>query len=72
MESGAVRWSSERHDLCADAAVEVRTRYLTEQWAHGYEVAEVLPDGYRVRRRGSREVLAEVFTAADLRPQGDR
>jgi len=72
MESGVFGWSSKRPDVLAGATVEVRTRYLAGQWAHGYEVVEVLPDGYRVRRRGSQEVLADVFTAADLRPDGDR
>jgi hypothetical protein len=52
----------------AGANVEVRTRYLDGQWAHGYEIAEILPSGYRVRRRGTGEVLSEVFRAADVRP----
>jgi len=72
MENGAFGWSTEGRDVFAGSAVEVRTRYLAGQWAHGYEVAEVLPDGCRVRRRGSQEVLADVFTAADLRPYSDR
>jgi len=71
MESGAFALSAEGRNVLAGATVEVRTRYLVGQWAHGYEVAEVLPDGYRVRRRGSQEVLAEVFAAADLRPDGE-
>jgi ferredoxin len=51
---------------------EVRTRFLAGQWAHGYEIAEALPDGYRIRRSGSQEVLPEVFVAADVRPEGAR
>jgi hypothetical protein len=31
-------------------------------------VAETLPKGYRIRRCGSKEVLSEVFTDADVRP----
>ena len=54
------------------STVEVRTRYLAGQWAHGYEIAEVLPAGYRIRRRGSQEVLSEVFVDADVRPEDDR
>jgi len=72
MESGAFGWSAKHQDVLAGVTVEVRTRYLAGQWAHGYEVAEVLPDGYRVRRRGSQEVLAEVFPAGDVRPEGNR
>jgi hypothetical protein len=50
--------------------VEVRTRYQAGQWAHGYEVAEVLEGGYRVSRRGSQEVLPDVFESADVRLRG--
>jgi hypothetical protein len=52
--------------------VEVRTRYQAEQWARGYAVAEVLPGGVRVRRRGSGEILADVFGLRDVRSSGDR
>ncbi len=48
-------------------AVEVRTRYLNEQWARGFAVAEILPDGVRVRRCGSGEILSEVFNNRDVR-----
>jgi hypothetical protein len=53
-------------------AVEVRTRYLSEHWAPGYAVAEVVPGGVRVRRCGSGEVLGEVFSSRDVRPRGER
>jgi hypothetical protein len=52
--------------------VEVRTKYQAEQWARGYAIAEVLPDGVRVSRGGSGEVLAEVFSSTDVRTSGDR
>ncbi len=61
-----------RQRVPAGATVEVRTRYLDEQWAHGYEIAEVPPGGYRVRRGGSQEVLSEVFEVTDVRADGDR
>ena len=61
----------ERPRVPAGASVEVRTRYLRGQWAQGYEVAEVLPTGYRIRRRGSQEVLPDVFSIADVRSYGD-
>jgi len=63
-------WSVGAQGEPAGATVEVRTRYLPGQWAHGYEVAEVLSGGYRIRRRGSQEVLSEVFSASDVRPDG--
>ena len=51
--------------------VEVRTRYQAGQWAHGYEVAEALEGGYRVFRRGSQEILPDVFEPADVRLDGN-
>jgi len=69
MSVGAIDWAADHDPARVGASVEVRTRYLSGQWAHGYEIAEVLPRGYRIRRLGSREVLAEVFDAADLRPE---
>jgi hypothetical protein len=51
--------------------VEVRTRYQAGQWAH-YEIAEVLEGGYRVFRRGSQEVLPDVFGPSDVRLDGDQ
>ena len=63
--------SMEHQGVLAGAIVAVRTRYLDEQWAHGYEIAEVLPSGYRVRRRGSQEVLSDVFGVVDIRADGE-
>lgn len=54
----------------AGALVEVRTRYQAGQWAHGYQVAEVVDGGFRIMRRGSWEVLPEVFGPADVRRDG--
>lgn len=61
----------ERPRVPAGVSVEVRTRYMRGQWAQGYEVAEVLPTGYRILRRGSQEVLPDVFSIADVRSYGD-
>jgi len=71
MENNTVGWIVGRQGEPAGATVEVRTQYLAGQWAHGYEVAEVLPGGYRIRRRGTQEVLSEVFRAADVRRDGN-
>ena len=62
----------EHQVVLAGAIVAVRTRYLDGQWAQGYEIAEILPSGYRVRRRGSQEVLFDVFRDVDIRADGDR
>jgi cold shock CspA family protein len=51
--------------------VEVRTRYQQGQWASGYEIAQVVPLGYRVRRSGTPDTLPEVFVPADVRNASD-
>ena len=51
--------------------VEVRTQYLPGQWAAGYEVAEVVQAGYRIRCKGSQNVLSEVFRFDDVRLESD-
>ena len=61
----------ESQGVLAGDNVEVRTRY-TGRWAHGYEIAEVLEAGYRIFRRGSQEVLPDIFGSADVRLDGDQ
>lgn len=51
--------------------VEVRTRYQQGQWASGYEIAQVVDSGYRIRRPGSLEVLPEIVVPIDVRRAGD-
>jgi hypothetical protein len=52
--------------------VEVRTQYQTGQWAHGNEIVDIVLGGYRGCRRGSRELLPEVFEPDDVRLDGDQ
>lgn len=59
----------EEHDLAS--RVEVRTRYQPGQWASGYEIAQIVDSGYRVRRPGVREVLPEIVVPTDVRRAGD-
>jgi hypothetical protein len=72
MEQGSVESAAPRRGVLAGDNVEVRTRYQTGQWAQGYEVAEVLEGGYRVLRRGSHEIIPEVFGSADVRLDSDQ
>ena len=58
-----------RHEV--GSRVEVRTRYQEGQWAGGYEIAEVVELGYRVRCPGSRETHPAVFVPTDVRDAGD-
>ncbi len=53
------------------SSVEVRTRYKRGQWAGGYEIAEVVELGYRIRRPGSLDTLPGLFEAADVRRASD-
>jgi hypothetical protein len=48
--------------------VDVRSRYVGA-WSHGFEVAEALGDGYRVKRLSDDTVLPDVFSADDIRPE---
>ena len=58
-----------RHQVAS--SVEVRTRYLPGQWADGYEIAQVVELGYRIRRPGSLDTLPDIFVPADVRRAGD-
>jgi hypothetical protein len=71
MEQASSDSATKPTEIRAGDVVEVRTRYQAEQWARGYAIAEVLPGGVRVSRRGSGEILAEVFSSTDVRRSGD-
>ena len=46
--------------------VELHTTF-TDAWSSGFEVAEVVPGGYLVRRRSDGSLLPVVVTETDLR-----
>ena len=48
--------------------VEVRSRF-DDSWARGFEVAEVLADGYRLRRLSDLSVLPVEFSFDDVRKE---
>ncbi len=48
--------------------VEVRRRF-DGKWSRGFEVKEVLPDGYRVVRLSDSSVLPVVFDPDDVRKE---
>ena len=54
--------------LTAGTAVDVRSRYVGA-WSSGFEVAEPVRDGYRIRRVSDGSVLPDVFTDDDVRAQ---
>jgi hypothetical protein len=60
--------ATSRDRLAAGTAVDVRSRYVGA-WSSGFEVAEPVNDGYRVRRLSDGSVLPDVFTNEDVRAQ---
>ena len=66
---GAIAPTQPRHPVAS--RVEVRTRYERGQWAVGYEIAQVVELGYRIRRPGSLDTLPDIFVPADVRRAGD-
>jgi hypothetical protein len=63
----AVMSNEERVATLVGTPVEVHTRFQLGMWAPGFAIAEVLPDGYRLRRLSDGDVLREVFPSADVR-----
>jgi hypothetical protein len=60
--------ATSRDMLAPGTTVDVRNRYVGA-WSSGFEVAEPLQDGYRVRRLSDGSVLPDVFTNDDVRAQ---
>jgi hypothetical protein len=50
--------------------VEVHTKY-NDSWVSGFEVAEVVEGGYRVRRTSDGTLLPNLTSEADVRPASD-
>ena len=48
--------------------VDVRNRFVGA-WSHGFEIAEQVDEGYRVRRLSDGTVLPDVFPADDIRAE---
>jgi hypothetical protein len=47
--------------------VEVHTKF-DDSWSTGFEIAEVVTEGYKVRRQSDGSLLPGVTGEADLRP----
>jgi hypothetical protein len=48
--------------------VDVRNRFVGS-WSHGFEIAERVAGGYRIRRLSDNSVLPDVFPNEDVRPE---
>jgi len=65
-------WGSQVADaLEVGDRVEVRRRF-DAQWARGFEIVELTPNGYRVRRESDGEILPVEFNDEDVRPAHKR
>ncbi len=47
--------------------VDVHTQF-SDSWVRGFEIAEVIPEGYRVRRKSDGSLLPDFTSESDLRP----
>lgn len=47
--------------------VDVHTRYEPGRWTSGFNIAEVRPDGYLIRRASDGAVLSETIRPDELR-----
>jgi hypothetical protein len=54
--------------LAVGTPVDVRSRYVGA-WSRGFEVAESVKQGYRVRRLSDGSILPDVFASEDVRAQ---
>jgi hypothetical protein len=56
-----------RDELRVGTRVDVHTRYEVGRWAPGFTIAEVRPNGYRIRRASDGAVLSETIRAEEIR-----
>jgi hypothetical protein len=56
-----------RGTLRVGTRVDVHTRYEVGRWAPGFTIAEVRPDGYRIRRASDGAILGETIRAEEIR-----
>jgi hypothetical protein len=69
--TGVTMVESTERALSEGTHVEVRNRF-DSQWTRGFVVAEVLPDGYRIRRSADAQALPTTFTADEVRREHRR
>ena len=67
-DPGVTATSPELEALSPGRHVEVRNRF-TGTWSRGFDIAEVVPGGYRIRRLSDGSVLPTLFAREDIRPR---
>lgn len=70
-EAGRQGQSAEAHDEAAGSGLSVGTvvcvwNYYLQKWSAGFEVAEALPLGYRLRRLSDGQLVDHVFTGEEV------
>ncbi|HEX4538949.1 MAG TPA: hypothetical protein VH112_01800 [Acidimicrobiales bacterium] len=70
-DPGVSAASPDLESLGPGRRVEVRNRF-TGTWSRGFDIAEVLPGGYRIRRLSDGSVLPTLFLREDVRPRPPR
>jgi hypothetical protein len=70
MTNGLMDVATEMPDtyLAEGTPVDVRNRFVGT-WSHGFEVAERVQGGYRVRRLSDDSVLPDIFPSEDVRSE---
>jgi hypothetical protein len=70
MTNGLMDVATEMPDtyLAEGTPVDVRNRFVGT-WSHGFQVAERVQGGYRVRRLSDDSVLPDIFPSEDLRSE---
>jgi hypothetical protein len=67
-DPGASATSPELESLSPGRHVEVRNRF-TGAWSRGFDIADVVAGGYRIRRLSDGSVLPARFLSEDVRPR---
>ena len=55
-------------ELVHGTRVEVRNRFVGA-WTRGFEIAEAVEGGFRIKRVSDGSILPDVFSAEEVRPE---
>ena len=58
--------------LAPGTTVEVRSRLESRRWSRGFEIAEAVDGGYRLRRLSDGSLMPVIFAADDVRTERRR
>jgi hypothetical protein len=58
------------HEVGVGDPVQLKVAY-TGSWSSGFDVADVVPGGFRIRRRSDGRILPGPTSPADVRPDSE-